>query len=277
MGSRAKVVVTGAEGLVAMAVERALRRHQFEVIRVVRGRDLEEPIAEARAVVVLDAARRVAPADYEMVLGAVALAVRDAPVERVVTVTQWTESGEEELFAQVAARAEHDFAGIGVELRPIRFGLLVGVPDAAAPLDDALFETEPNAYVPGGGDQRVRPLLIDDLAGIVVRAVVRPGQGDAVVWAEGRQESSLDVLMTRSAATGQSTTGGSRRLRSAFWGSWVAASARWSASSPPRISCCVPTDRRPTSWGSPRAPYPTSGPPRRSRSGHAVASTRSIG
>lgn len=195
MASRGKVVVTGAEGVVAMAVERALRRYGFEVVRVVRGRELEQPIAEACAVVVLDAARRVAPADYETVLGAVALAVRDAPVERVVTVTAWPESGGEGLFAQVAARAEHDFVGVGVELRPIRFGLLVGVPDAAGPFDDALFETEPNAYVPGNGEQLIRPLLIGDLAEIVARAVVGYRQDDLVVWAEGPQELSLSELM----------------------------------------------------------------------------------
>jgi hypothetical protein len=205
MNGRGTVVLTGADGPVADAVELKLREKEWEVVRLARGDDLEEAVASASAVVVLDAARPfVNVADYLVVLGALADAVPGSAVERVVTVTQWGAGHEIEQFREVMREAEQGFPDANTRLTPVRFGLLVGTPDQQGPNDGALFAAlrarggKPRPlYVPGSGEQKVRPLFVDDLAAIVSFALEGAVDDGPEILAEGSEELSVEDLVGR--------------------------------------------------------------------------------
>jgi hypothetical protein len=205
VNTRGRVVLTGAEGPVADAVERKLEERGWKVVRLARGDDLKEPVAGASAVVVLDAARPfVNVADYDVVLGALADAVHGSAVERVVAVTQWAAGGDLARFREGIKKAEQAFADTGKSLTPVRYGLLVGMPHHEGPNDGALFAPlrgwrgKPRPlYVPGRGAQRTRPLLVDDLAAIVSFALDGAVDDGPEVLAEGPEEVSVEELLGR--------------------------------------------------------------------------------
>lgn len=196
MSADKRVVVTGAEGPVAAAVEKALRKLNVKVVALVRGDDPLEPIRGAEAVVVLDAARPLGmPVDYEVALGAVGQAVRGSPVKRVVSVTLCQPNERiRKRFGEAAEAAERDFAAAGIELIRIRFGIVVGTPGSDGPIDDVLFARGDKLWAPKPGTQEIRPLLVDDLASVVA-AATQDGAHDDVVIVEGPRQTSVDELM----------------------------------------------------------------------------------
>lgn len=192
---RTRVVITGAQGEIAAAVVRRLREADFDVDPLERGDDLTTRVPIADAIVILDT---VTGTDYRLALEAVADAVDRADIQRLVSVTVVPHMEKErKAFLARAEAVESELTSAGYPLTAIRAGLVVGSPDQPAPADAALFaEGTKRMTMPGDGSQVVRPILLEDLATLVI-AALEAETPPVRVAAEGPEELSLKTLLQK--------------------------------------------------------------------------------
>src|SRR4051794_28449493 len=189
MAGETRVVVTTAKGEVARAIMRPLAALGYEVVVAARGDDLGAVIRDAAAVVILEGTVR-GGVDYHVALEAVAEAVEQSRVRKLVSVTIAPEHVPEHARALEAVLDQGHRPLVG-----IRAGLVVGSPTTPGPIDAALFANPKPALVrPGDGKQRVRPIVVDDVAALVSAALAAPAPVPPL-RAEGPDEMSVDDLL----------------------------------------------------------------------------------
>jgi hypothetical protein len=185
----------GPKGPLADAVLRLLRGDGFAPTALQRGEDVAARVPAAEAIVVLDAASSQVTTDYRHALAAVLAGEADGQTARVVAVTlvPVQASGRKAFFSE-AQTAEALLLESGHPLTVIRAGVIIGEPDYPGPNDSVLVGRGGLLLITGDGAARIRPILLDDLAKMVV-AAVQAGEGTAVVHGEGPDEVSVDALL----------------------------------------------------------------------------------
>ena len=206
MAEAKRVVVTGAKGEVGDAIVRRLRAERFVVDALERGDDVvqrirrfrvdrtedDDDLPPADAIVVLDAISG-NDVDYRRALEAVAEGVVDSRATRIVSVTPLPpDKKERERRIGVYKETEERLSSAGLTPTAIRYGVLVGSLANEGPLDSVLFRKHP--LMPGTGQQKIRPLVIDDLAALVAVAVTS-GASPVTIEVEGPQECTLEDLL----------------------------------------------------------------------------------
>lgn len=191
------MVLTGGRGEIATAIQAYATKNDWRVNIVERGDDLEEAVNGAQAILVLDVARPLAEAsDYRTALRAVAATLEDFAVDHVASVTMLpADEGARMAFLEAANKAEAEFRAAHPKLTPIRCSVVVGTLNLEGPSDAVIRANGPAKLVPGDGSQRIRPILVDDLAKIAVTALSLPDPPTNEVAAEGAVELTLDALI----------------------------------------------------------------------------------
>ena len=189
------LVLTGGRGEIARAISAHAHASGWRVQTVERGDDLDAAMSEARAVLVLEAARPGAVSgDYRTALRAVACALGGATAPTVASITMLPpREPARTAFEEAASVAEEEMRAARPGFTAIRTSMVVGTLEREGPNDRALRATGPLKLLPTPGTQRVRPIVVEDLARIAV-AALEPPHEDRVV-AEGPAEPQLDELV----------------------------------------------------------------------------------
>jgi uncharacterized protein YbjT (DUF2867 family) len=197
-GRGERVVLTGADHDVGRAIRRLLLKRGLAVVDVERGDDIVAAAADARAVVVLDGASGVGQVgEYRVALHAVGEALRQSRADtRVVSVLLLP--GDSRSCAKVVKRADAAETSFRMTKRPLaafHSSTVIGTPAQPGPSDAVLFKQRGSSLrALGDGKQKWTPLLIDDLAEMLVAAVTAPAPMEGTFHVGGPETTVGEVL-----------------------------------------------------------------------------------
>jgi nucleoside-diphosphate-sugar epimerase len=206
-----QVLITGGVGPIADALRRQLRAAGFDVVAAGRGEDIADYVATVNAIVVLDASTS-SDKDYRLAIDAVWSATEGGDARCIVTVTPLPLSpGGRKAFLAAAESAERRLSDAGHRTTVIRTTMVVGEPDHPGPRDGVILGEGRLMIVLSDGEARIRPIMLDDLAKLIVATIegnpqAPPAPRDAaageasepgleIVAGEGPSEMSVRELL----------------------------------------------------------------------------------
>ena len=173
-----QVAVTGASGQVGRALVRRLSADGVEVRTVNRGESPDAAFTGARAVAHLAGTLRprrgdsYRSANVDTVLATIEGARRTG-VQLIVFLSYvGADPASPNEYLRCKGEAERALAGSGLDVLVLRLPHLIGPPDDPGPTAEAFLRRGRGpVVVPGSGRQRWAPVVVDDVAGVLARAL----------------------------------------------------------------------------------------------------------